>query len=448
MSVRQFLKCIALPILATTCVLVALSACAGASAAPANVSARVAAHVSQDSGEPTCQKPDAQSIEVSSSAGTSGRFGTSAGLEGEEDVTSHFLKLIGDGALSFGEEKGLGWLLSVVTGQQEQLDPAHVDEQFDEVNRKLDALGDQQYEDCQALVSAIHQAKVNDDLNAYSLLASEMSDQIGQLQTYQDDFQDIVDELQSNGGDISALNDTYKDDLRAMIEGTKDGLLNIINTINIKMAGNSPGAKAMVSYYTQVLTDEFPYDPYKTHIFTPAFLNAGAASRATTPALIDQAVYLYSNVAHLDFTAPGGFTHTSDPKSVVTLVNRAQTDIQHWSSLFADGPADQTWVSQGHGAGLDTIPDGTVLDYRSQSKPLLWTIAPVGVNGEPIRPRPLLLPEHGPVLLRRPVQRRRSPSPTPAWSVPPLSRWRRSSAPRTSGVSPAGGSRPAAIGRA
>ena len=392
MSVRQFLKCIALPILATTCVLVALSACAGASAAPANVSARVAAHVSQDSGEPTCQKPDAQSIEVSSSAGTSGRLGTSAGLEGEEDVTSHFLKLIGDGALSFGEEKGLGWLLSVVTGQQEQLDPAHVDEQFDEVNRKLDALGDQQYEDCQALVSAIHQAKVNDDLNAYSLLASEMSDQIGQLQTYQDDFQDIVDELQSNGGDISALNDTYKDDLRAMIEGTKDGLLNIINTINIKMAGNSPGAKAMVSYYTQVLTDEFPYDPYKTHIFTPAFLNAGAAQQGYYAALIDQAVYLYSNVAHLDFTAPGGFTHTSDPKSVVTLVNRAQTDIQHWSSLFADGPADQTWVSQGHGAGLDTIPDGTVLDYRSQSKPLLWTIAPVGVNGERSDPAPYYCP--------------------------------------------------------
>lgn len=79
MSVRQFLKCITLAILATTCVLVALSACAGASAAPANVSARtsarVAAHLSQDSGEPTCQKPDGQSLEVSSSAGTSGRLG-------------------------------------------------------------------------------------------------------------------------------------------------------------------------------------------------------------------------------------------------------------------------------------------------------------------------------------------------------------------------------------
>ena len=101
MSVRQFLKRISLPILATTCVLVTLSACADASAAPANVSA----HVSEDSGEPTCQKPDGQSIDVSSSAGTAGRLGTSAGLEGEEDITSHFLKLIGDGALSFGEER-------------------------------------------------------------------------------------------------------------------------------------------------------------------------------------------------------------------------------------------------------------------------------------------------------------------------------------------------------
>jgi hypothetical protein len=235
MSVPQLLKPIALPILAIACVLVALPACGNASA---NVSARV----SQDSGEPTCKKPDGQSIEVSSNAGTAGRLGTSAGLEGEEGVTTDFLKLLGEGALDFGEEKGLGWLLSVVSGQQEELDPAHVDEQFAEVNRKLDALGDQQYEDCQALVLAIHQAKVNDDMNSYSLLASQMSDQIGLLETYSDDFNDIVGELQSNGGDIDALNDTYKDDLRAMIEGTKDGLLNIINTINIKMAGNSPGA--------------------------------------------------------------------------------------------------------------------------------------------------------------------------------------------------------------
>lgn len=103
-------------------------------------------------------------------------------------------------------------------------------------------------------------------------------------------------------------------------------------------------------------------------------------------------MYLCSNVAHLDFTAPGGFTHTNDTKSVVQLVNLAQKDIQHWSSLFADGPDNGTWVSQGRGTGLGTIPDGTVLDYRSQSKPLLWTIAPVGVNGEPSDPAPYYCP--------------------------------------------------------
>jgi hypothetical protein len=35
----------------------------------------------------------------------------------------------------------------------------------------------------------------------------------------------------------------------------------------------------MVSYYTQVLIDQYPYDPYKTHIFTPDFLNDGAAQQ-------------------------------------------------------------------------------------------------------------------------------------------------------------------------
>lgn len=383
MSLPRLLKFISLPILATVCVLVALSACGGVSAAPANVSRRVSGQASVDGGEPTCKKPDAQSIEVSSN---------SAGAEGELGIGGEFLTLIGEGAFHFTEDKGLGWLLSLVTGQQQELDPAHVDEQFDQVNRKLDALAQQQFDDCEALAAAIQQAKVNDDLNHYANLSSQVDDQLADLRTYQNDFTDILDELQRNGGDVGALNSGYEDDMRAMIAGTDKGLPNIIDNLDTKMAENKPSALAMVSEYTKILTEQFPYNPYNTHIFTPAFLNAGAAMEGYYAAAIDEAVYLYSNVAHLDFTASGGYTHKNDPSAVVRLVNRARKYIQGWSSLFADGPDGGTWVSQGHGAGLGTIPAGTVLDYRSQNKPLLWTTAPVGVNGESSDPVPYYCP--------------------------------------------------------
>ena len=75
----------------------------------------------------------------------------------------------------------------------------------------------------------------------------------------------------------------------------------------------------------------------------------------------------------------------------MSLVNIAQKDVQSWSASFSDGPAgDGTpdWVSLGKGQGIGPVPDGTVLDYRAQAHPRLWTNVPVGLNGDPASPAP------------------------------------------------------------
>ncbi len=295
------------------------------------------------------------------------------------------------GAVGFAEDEGLGWLLNLMGGGEKGLSPAEVDQQFDLVNSKIDALSTQQYQNCTAVLATLAQLSTNVDKDAYDNVVSPMANQIGLVTTYQQDFNDILSALGRNGGHVDALSSDYKDDMKDMLSGGPNGLRNVVNTINVLEGGNQPGADAMVSFYSKILVDEAHYDPYKSHIFPAGFVNQGDDQQGYYASIVAEAVYLYSNVAHLDFTADDGYSHTSDPDSVVSLVNIAQKDIQSWSAAFSDGPVGDgtpNWVSQGHGLGIGRLPDGTVLDYRSQAHPMLWTGAPVGLNGDPASPTP------------------------------------------------------------
>ena len=362
-----------------------LASTSGAGSSSNNERADIGATARVGSGEPECAKPTGQSVQAVGATGTSA---STTALLGGEEGGNVFLTLLGEGALHFGEDEGLGYLLKVITGEQ-GLDPAQIDQQFDMVNTKLDALAEQQYQDCTALLSALAAVKTNDDKNAYDGLVSGMADQTGLIVTYQQDFDNVVAALGRNGGDVNALNSSYKDDLKDMISGGPDGLRNVINTINTRQVASSPGAKAMVLYFSQILTDQLGYDPYQTHIYPAAYVDGAYAQQDYYAALVDQAAYLYTNVEHLNFT-DGSYTHTADADSnadVVSLVNAAQADIQSWSTTSSDGPAGD-WVSQGVHQGIGAIPADTVLDYRIQNHPLLWTDSPVGLNGDPASPAP------------------------------------------------------------
>jgi hypothetical protein len=309
----------------------------------------------------------------------------------EESTGLALLKLLGEGALSFGLDEGLGWLLKMVGGQEKSVDPAELDRQFDQVNTKLDSLAEQQYNDCNTLLAALEAAKVNGDKNTYTTLAGEMGTQIGYLVTYEQDYDAIINALQRNGGSVDALNSGYKNDMKSMISGGPDGLRNIVNTIDSYEEVRQPGADSMISLFSRIMTEEFGYDPYKSHIFPAEFVDAGAAQQGYYAGLVTQAVYLYTNVAHLDFSIGADYTHKNDPTAIVSLVNVAQKDVQAWSSAFADGPpgaGTPGWVSQNKAQGTGTIPADTVLDYRIQADPMLWTDSPVGLNGQSDAPSP------------------------------------------------------------
>jgi hypothetical protein len=332
------------------------------------------------SGEPSCDPASGQS------APSAAQVEVVPGQQ--ENVGLEIFKMLGEGAFSFGEEEGLGWLLSVIGGQEPSLNPAEIDQQFDQVNAKLDALSKQESDDCTAILATLAALKNQVDRDAYDNLVTPMGVQIGLVNTYDQDYQAIVTALGQNGGRVDALSSSLKDDMRDMLSGGPSGIRNIINTMNVLEAGDQPGAKAMVSFFSQILTDKQGYDPYQTHIFPAAFVNGAAAQQGYYAAIIERAVYIYSNVAHLDFT-DGDYTHQPDPDGVASLVNLAQKDVQSWTVSFADGPAgDGKWVSQNKNQGIGPIPANTVLDYRVQNRPLLWTDAPVGLNGDQPSPAP------------------------------------------------------------
>jgi hypothetical protein len=343
---------------------------------------RVAAAVRITSGDPTCAAPTQQSVQLDVQTESEGEGGSIAG---------EIFKELGLGAVGFAEDEGLGWLLNLMGGGENGLSPAEVDQQFDLVNSKIDALSNQQYQDCTAVLATLAQLSTNVDKDAYDNLVSPMAHEIALVTTYTQDFDNIVSALGRNGGQVDALSSDFKKDMEDMVSGGADGLRDIVNTMNVLEGGNQPGADAMVTFYAKILVDEAHYDPYKTHIFPASFVNQGDDQQGYYASIVAQAVYLYSNVAHLDFTGDGGYSHTSDPDGVVSLVNIAQKDVQSWSAAFADGPVGDgtpNWVSQGKSLGIGRLPDGTVLDYRAQSHPMLWTDAPVGLNGDPVSPAP------------------------------------------------------------
>ncbi len=241
------------------------------------------------------------------------------------------------------------------------------------------------------MLTALDQLNTEVDKDAYHNQVVIMDEYVTDVEVYQQDFDDIVTALQQNGGNIAGLSTTLKADLEAMVSGGTGSLQWAINEISGAELGGSSGADGMAQLFAKVLTDELGYDPYETHIFPAAFVNGAYAQIGYYAGVVDQAAYLYSNAAHLKFSA-GSYHHPADPNSVVGLVNAAQADLQAWSVAFSDGPVGDgtpAWVSQGTDQAIGgPLPAGTVLDYRVQSQPMLWTDAPVALDGYPTSPPP------------------------------------------------------------
>ena len=301
-------------------------------------------------------------------------------------------------------------MLNLLGGGQSNIDAAQIENQLSAINSKLDTLAQDQYQDCEAILSALSDIKVQNEINAYNAAATAMSTPVSYIVSYQQDYNGIVADLQQNGGHVNELDSIDKQDMVDMLSGdpTK-GLRPIMNTIAGLEGGTQVGSKNMIDLYNQVLIDEAGYDPFQTHIFTAAFVDAAFAQADYYGSMIDQAAYLYANMAHLSFTLDDN-TYAPNPDGIVQFVNIAQTDIHQWYVDFSDGPTGDgpaNWVSQTAKQSLAPIPTDTVLDYRVQSHPMLWTDSPVVLDGDPNQPDPLLLRQHRAVLLRRHLRQRR-----------------------------------------
>ena len=301
------------------------------------------------------------------------------------------LTKLGGDAFTFADTDGFGWVLNLLGGGQSNVDAAQIDNQLSAINSKLDTLSQDQYQDCQAIMSALSDIKVQNDVNAYNAAATAMSTPVSYIVTYQQDYNQIVADLQQNGGHVNQLSAIDKQDMVDMLSGdpTK-GLRPIMNTIAGLEGGTQVGAKNMIDLYNQVLIDEAGYNPFQTHIFTAAFVDAAFAQADYYASMIDQAAYLYANMAHLDFTLDGN-TYPPNPDGIIQFVNIAQTDIHQWFVDFSDGPTGDGpahWVSQTTNQSLAPIPADTVLDYRVQNHPMLWTDSPVALTGDPASPTP------------------------------------------------------------
>jgi Big-like domain-containing protein len=310
-------------------------------------------------------------------SGTSGKLG--AGVPEETSLVADLLKGLKDNAISYAEDDGFGWVLSLLGNQQPSVDPAEIDAQFAQVDNQLTSLANAQYQDCQAITQMLASLKIAADRTAYQDKAGNMaSGPLATLNTFQQDYHGIVTHLQENGGNVNALQPTDLQDLVDMLSGGTGGLQNVINQINALEGSAQPGDDSMAQLYGRVLADQYGYDPYTSHIFPAAFVNDGYTQQEFYATKISQAVFLYANAAHLDFTA-GGQHYTPDPSGIVRLVKTAQADIAQWSAEFSDGPSGdgtQNWVSQ----GIGPLPSDTVLDYRVQNHPMLWTTSPVNLS--------------------------------------------------------------------
>lgn len=396
-------------------------------------------------------------------AGTSGKLGA----DEEGTVVDYLLQSLKDNAVAYAEDGGFGWALSLLSGQQPSIDQAEIDTQFAQVDSQLNNLSNAQYQDCQAIENTLTAIEQNSDHNTYSTMADSMDAPITHLNTARGYYDDIVKDLYASRGNANALSDDDKAKIVDLLPGGNDDLHDVINNIIANEGAVQPGANDMVQYYGKVLTDQYGYDPYKSHIFPAAFVNDGYAQQEFYASLLTQALFIYANVAHLTFTYQGA-KHTPDPQSIIDLVNTAQAGIASWSAEFSDGPSGDgtaNWVSQGKNQGIGALPADTVLDYRVQNRPMLWTTAPVNlstgtssstapyycgttaqfcyaatyaITGSPLPPHNMI----GDLQLAAP-----SPQPLPAlieganydgmtgWRVPTLSDWTALKAGATGGLS-------------
>ena len=313
-------------------------------------------------------------------------------LGGEDgDPFIDLLTSLGGDAFTYADTGGFGWVLNLLGGGQSKVDAAQIDSQLSAINSKLDTLAQDQYQDCEAILSALSAIKVQNDVNAYNAAATAMSTPVSYIVTYQQDYNQIVADLQQNGGHVNELSAIDKQDMVDMLSGdpTK-GLRPIMNTMAGLEGGTQVGFRNMIDLYNQVLIDEAGYNPFQTHIFTAAFVDAAFAQADYYASMIDQAANLYANMAHLNFTLDGN-TYPPNPDGIIQFVNIAQTDIHQWYVDFSDGPTGAGpahWVSQSTNQSLAPIPADTVLDYRVQNHPMLWTDSPVALTGDPASPTP------------------------------------------------------------
>ena len=304
------------------------------------------------------------------------------------------IKFLGEGAGVWGEGWALdefaGWILPILGVDQPdpgpQLDPTEVKQRFDAIDSRLDAIQQQQADDCRVIMDALHDLKAEGDANTYSQLAANLNVPFSALDVYQTAYDRIAVELRANGGHVEQLPDELKSSMVAMRALSTTGLVGVVDEVNAGLAGNQPGASSMISQYNKVLVDQADgYDPFRTHVFPASFVRSAAAMQNFYAARMAQALYLYANVTHLTFGYDGS-TYGSDPDAVRDLANRVQADVYGWSAVSAAGPAalssSGNWVDQGKGLALGDIPDGTLIDYRDQLHPRLWTSKGVALRGD------------------------------------------------------------------
>ncbi len=335
------------------------------------------------SSSPTCAPPTTGAGTLT----TTGDLQAGSSLLGDDADPLGIIGILADGAEGFAEDDGLGWLLNLLSGDQPGADAAAIQSQVSTIDSQISSLAEQQYQDCQAALSAINNAVNVADQGFYDDEATDIGNYVATIQNYQTDFNEIAVALQANGGVVKDLDSTYQQDLTDMLSGTPSGLLGLVDQIN-DVEGTAQGqTDNLVQLYAKILTENLGYDPYRTHIFPAQFVNAAYEQLDYYADAVDQAALLYANVAHL--TAKAG---TSSATSIIAFLNVAQADIHSWSVSFSDGPpGDGTanWVSQGNNQAISgPVPDDTVLDYRIQGHPMLWTDSPVALPGYPANPVP------------------------------------------------------------
>jgi Big-like domain-containing protein len=311
---------------------------------------------------------------------------------GGKKVLEFLFEGAADWGLGQGLDAGLGWILDSLGGgenEKSQIDPAVIAQQFANVDARLDALGNQQYQDCQAVLKAIDKVQGTVLQTAYDLQALPLTGVLAQIQTDQKAFNLIALHLIENGGNVDALPVRDKQAMIAMTSNT-DGLPHIIDQIDAyEETTVVPDAHSLIASYNRILLHNYGYEgesdsPFTTHIFPSSLVDAAYTQQNTLAAAVAQAAYLYTNVDHVTFTFDG-HTYQPDKDAIKQVTSDAQKNIQSWSHKFT---GDAVNVDSPKLPGIGMLPANTVLDYRGQNHPILWTDGPVSLNGEPTSPTP------------------------------------------------------------